>query len=377
VVHKLHLITPSSRPDEDKLRFPAELANMAAGMGMIRRLVAIMAVAAVVVSCGRGSPAALVPIGAGLRGPAGLSATVYAHGLPNSSALVFDGQGRLWVSTADSVDHGHDGVYVVPGPGAAPVEVLAGVHTPLGLLWLGGSLYVASAGGVDAYGGFDGTRFASRRTVVTFPAGVGELNQLVLAPDGRIQLGISAPCDHCVPASKWSAAILSFRPDGSDLRVDATGIRAPIGLIYVPHTSDLLVTMNQRDDLGSRTPGDWLAVVQPGQAWRFPTCYGQPGAACAGVPRPTAVLDKHAAVSGVTVITGQLGKTVGTSALVAEWATGKVQRVALKKSGTRYSGSVTPFLTGVAHPVPVLLGPDGAVLVGDWGTGTVYRLAIS
>ena len=38
---------------------------------------------------------------------------------------------------------------------------------------------------------------------------------------------------------------------------------------------DLLVTMNQRDDLGDQTPGDVLAVVQVGQAWGFPDCYGE------------------------------------------------------------------------------------------------------
>ena len=79
---------------------------------------------------------------------------------------------------------------------------------------------------------------------------VGESNGLVATSEGRILLGISAPCDHCTPASKWSAAIVSFRPDGRDLRVFARGIRAPIALAYYPGTSDLLVTMNQRDDDG-------------------------------------------------------------------------------------------------------------------------------
>src|SRR5258706_307199 len=126
-----------------------------------------------------------------------------------------------------------------------------------------------------------------------------------LAPDGRLQLGISAPCDHCTPTLDQSAAIVSFQPDGTDLRVDAKGIRAPIGLAYFPGTSDLFVTMNQRDDLGDNTPGDWLAVVQAGQSWGFPDCYGQGGAACTGVPPPVAVLDKHAAVDGIAIVTDQ------------------------------------------------------------------------
>src|SRR5262249_41029001 len=157
----------------------------------------------------------------------------------------------------------------------------------------------------------------------------GESNGLIATPDGRLLLGITSPCDACTPSSPFSASIVSFRPDGSELRVWARRIRAPIAFAYFPGTSDLFTTMNQRDDLGANTPGDWLAVVREGEDWRFPACYGQRSGACASVPQPTAVLDKHAAVSGVVIVDGQLGKNVGTAALVAEWATGKVERVAL------------------------------------------------
>ena len=91
--------------------------------------------------------------------------------------------------------------------------------------------------------------------------------------------------------------------------------------------------MNQRDDLRDATPGDWLAVVRDGQSWGFPQCYGQGGTVCKGVPQPIAVLDKHAAASDVTIVTGQLGATVGTAALVAEWAKGAVLRVPLAENG--------------------------------------------
>jgi glucose/arabinose dehydrogenase len=129
-----------------------------------------------------------------------------------------------------STDQGKDGLYVVTKASDDPVEVVAGLHTPLGLTWSQDSLYVASKVGVDAYSGFDGTKFATHRTVLTLPDGIGETNSLVASPSGGLLLGISAPCDHCTPTSKLSAAILSFRPDGSNLQVYASGIRAPIGL---------------------------------------------------------------------------------------------------------------------------------------------------
>jgi glucose/arabinose dehydrogenase len=348
-----------------------------------RRISTVVVGALIAASCSAAHPAAssprtgLVDIGAGIKGPDGLHATVYASGLTHAAVFASDARHRLWVATADYTDAGQDGVYLVSTPNATPVEVITGLHTPLGLLWYQGTLYVAAKGGVVAYSDLRGTRFAARRTIVTLPSGVGEVNNIVLAPDGRMLVGISSPCDHCTPASRYSGSIVSFRPDGRDLQIYASGIRAPVGLTYVPRTSDLLVTMNQRDDLGAQTTGDALAVVRAGTAWGSPRCYGQGGAECRGVPSTTAVLDQHAAVSGVAILTGRLGSTFGTSAIVAEWALGKVQRVALEKSGGTYRGVVTTFLTGPKNPVAVNMTADGALLVGDWTTGTIYRVAAS
>jgi glucose/arabinose dehydrogenase len=319
--------------------------------------------------------AGLVAIGAGLRGPAALAATVYSTGLPTASAFAVDPGGRLWVATSAASDHSKDAVYVIARAGARPTKVIAGVRGPLGLTWYGHTLYVASLGRVQAFSGLHGARFVRRTTVLSEPAGHGWNNGIVHAPNGRLMMSISSACDHCASTSKWSATIVSFRPSGRDVRVYAKGIRAGFGLAFYPGTSDLLVSMNQRDDLGPRTPGDWLSRVRQGQNWRFPECYGQGGSACAGVPDPIAVLDKHAAAGGVAVVTGQLGAAVGTAALVAEWQSGRVMRVPLTKTGSTDGSVAAPFLTGARNPLAVVRARDGAVLVGDWKTGRIYRIA--
>jgi glucose/arabinose dehydrogenase len=313
-------------------------------------------------------------IGAGLRGPRGTHARVYATGLRHVAAFAFDARGRLWVATAGYRDDGTDAVYMVTRAGATPVKVIAGLHTPLGLLWYRGALYVASKGRVVAYRALTGTRFATRRTVVAFGDHVGELNNLVESR-GRMYVGISAPCDHCTPVSKWSGSIVSFLPEGRDVRVYARNIRAAVGLAFAPATRDLFVTMNQRDDLGARTPGDWLAVVREGDDWGFPSCWGQATAACSRVPAPIATLDPHAAVDGVAIVTGQLGPAVGTAAIVAEWSLGKVLRVELTRHGSTYRASVQPFLIAVKHPTAVVMTQQRRLLVGDWETGRVYEIA--
>lgn len=322
--------------------------------------------------------AELVAVGAGLMGPMGTVATVDATGLAKVAALATDPEGRLWAATAEFEDKGTDAVYLVPAKGATPVKIIEEIHTPLGLLWIGDTLFVSSKERVDAFSAFDGNVFGGHRVVLELPEGVGEVNGMALAPNGRIMLGISAPCDSCAPPSEWSSSVVSFVPDGSnlgsDLRTEAKGIRAPIGLTYYPGTEDLFVTMNHRDDLDPNTPGDWLSVVRSGQSWGFPGCYGQGGGACAGTPQPVVALDPHAAASGVAIVTGQLGPDVGNAAIVAEWAQRKVQKVSLERTEGGYRGSVSPFVTGIDRPVPVVLS-GGDVLIGDWGSGTVYRIS--
>jgi glucose/arabinose dehydrogenase len=339
---------------------PAEGSDKSLALGLA-------ALALVAAGCGRSAPARLVPIGAGLEGPAGLKATVWATGVVHASAFAFDGRGRLWVTASGANTHAGDGVFVVPAAGGRAVRVVAGPRGPLGLLWHGSELIVSSLGEVSVFSGLHGDRFAHRTTILRGPPGGGENNNVVLGPDGRLYLGVSASCDHCTPPTRWSGSIVTFRLDGGGLRLFAGGIRAPYGLAFRPGTDDLFASMNQRDDLGARTPGDWLAVVSQGEHWGFPDCYGQPGAACAGVPKPVDVLDPHAAAGGVAF--------QGDTALVAEWQLGKVMRVALRKDGPGYTGTVSTYLTGIEHPLPVATTAGGAVLVGDWGSGLIYRIA--
>ena len=65
------------------------------------------------------------------------------------------------------------------------------------------------------------------------------------------------------------------------------------------------------------------------------------------------------------------------AALVAEWQSAKVLQVALTRTGSTYKGVVTPLLGGITNPLALAFAPDGSLLVGDWSTGTIYRIARS
>jgi hypothetical protein len=54
-----------------------------------------------------------------------------------------------------------------------------------------------------------------------------------------------------------------------------------------------------------------------------------------------------------------------------------VQRVALRRDGSSYKGSVTPLLTGIRNPLAIALTAKRSLLVGDWATGTIYSIRAS
>ena len=369
-VHDNHDAVDGNRTQRNPVR---QLSRHVATTGARRGAAA--AAAALLACAVAGSASArtgLVSIGSGLRGPNGLRATVFATGLQHLSALAVDSEGRVWATTSAATDHSDDGIYVIPRAHAKPVLV-AHVAEPLGLTWIGNSLYVAARGKVYAYSKLAGDRFARRTLILDGPDTKAANDTIVELPSGRLLLSVSATCDHCAQSSPYSAAIVSFNKDGSGLRVYARGIRDGYGLALYPGTDTLLVSINQRDDLGTRTPGDWLAVVRSGQNWGFPGCYGQGGTVCNGVPKPLAVLDRHAGAGAVAVVTGGLGSTVGTAAIVTEWATGKVEIVPLNGSTHTAATHAAVFLTGLKNPLAVKSTAAG-LLVGDWTTGRVYSI---
>jgi hypothetical protein len=37
-------------------------------------------------------------------------------------------------------------------------------------------------------------------------------------------------------------------------------------------------------------------------------------------------------------------------------------------------GNSTVYISGLAHPLPIVGASDGSLLVGDWGSGLIYRI---
>jgi hypothetical protein len=48
--------------------------------------------------------------------------------------------------------------------------------------------------------------------------------------------------------------------------------------------------------------------------------------------------------------------------------------VPLPAGAATSSSAATPLITGVRNPLALAAAPDGALFVGDWGTGRIYRI---
>jgi glucose/arabinose dehydrogenase len=345
--------------------------------------------AAVLVVLALAFPAAAA---AQVKVPRGFEVERYARGIPHPSNLAFDPQGRLWVTSAEHVTARGDGVWMVPRRGARPRHVVRRLFSALGVLWHAGELYVSHVvpystvaspphtGRVVAFSGFDGRRFTRRRVVVDgIPTGRHRVDSLAAGPDGRIYLGVGSVHDARRSGRRLSAAVVSFRPDGGGLRVEARGLRNPYGLAFVPGTGRLLVTEHGRDDLGLRRPPEEVNLVRTqGRArwYGFPECWGQGGRPCRGATAPLVRLRAHSAPGGVAVAR-RFGR-YGRSAFVARYGSsfrgnpsgGDVVRVSL-----RGRPKVRTFATGFGlyDPLGVTLGPRG-LYVSRWRSGRIVRI---
>ena len=347
----------------------------------MRRSLAQIAVLAAVAACAPAAGAAPAPPG-----------QIVAAGIPYASNVTFDARGGMWATSGAPFSQNGDGVWYVAHAGARPVHVIRGTLTALGLTWFRGRLYVASTlsrvtGIVARYSGFDGRRFAHRRVVIpAISIGRHGLGTIAPGPKGRLYLGVGAEQDRLAGGHETSGTVVSFKGDGSDLRIEATGLRGPFGLAFVPATASLLVTDNGRDDLGLHRPPDELDLVRDvtraAPDFGFPDCYDQGGRACLGTAAPLALLPAHAGVGGVAV-TGDWGGR-GLTAFVAESgsvvggvdAGREVRRIELRRRpGGGYDATGSVFATGFGEQdaLGTAIGPGGALYVTLWGTGAVVR----
>jgi glucose/arabinose dehydrogenase len=303
-----------------------------------------------------------------IRVPPGFAADIYARGLDRPTALAWGPGGALYAT-----QEGGSVVRVRPRK-----TIAKGFDSPLGLAWAGGRLFVSARGTLWRID--HGRRHA---LVSKLPFGRHQQDNVVFHR-GRLYFGSGSTCDACVEKSRLSAAVLSVRPDGKDLRVVSRGLRNPFGLAVDPATGRLYASVNERDELGAGEPAETLVEIRPGRRFGWPAC--RPSyrrkrllGNCRGVTPPVAYLEPHSSADGLVVYRGDsFGERFAGNLFVAEWGQylrrdrgRKVARVVLRPGRP---AAVSTFARGFDHPIAVTIDPGGALLVADYGRGVVYRI---
>ena len=196
------------------------------------------------------------------------------------------------------------------------------------------------------------------------------------------------------------ADILEFTPAGKNERIFASGIRNAVSLAIHPTTGEVWASVNERDGLGDHLVPDYVTHVQDGGFYGWPWFYmgGHPDERAVDpkpelktkVITPDVLLQSHSASLGMIFYTGaQFPKEYRLDGFAAEhgsWnrarRTGyKVIRIPLQNG--KATGEYEDFLTGFVtadgdvwgRPVGVTQAKDGALLVSDDGSGTIWRVA--
>jgi glucose/arabinose dehydrogenase len=305
--------------------------------------------------------------------PPGFKASTFAAGLEHPTAMAWGPDGRLYV-TEDT------GRVVVARRGSRnPLVVARGLRTQLGLAWRDGTLYVSEQGRLSRFV-LQGSALRGRRVVVRgLPFGEHQQDNAVLGPDNRLYLGSGSTCDVCQERDSRSATVLSLKPDGSDLRIVARGLRNPFGLAFQPGTDRLFASVNGQDHLGTAKrpePAETVVLVRDGAFYGWPRCWPSYqkrvlAGRCRGVTPPVAYLEPHSSADGIAFWRGDL--------FVALWGQylsnrhgRKLVRIELGKGGS--ANRVTTFARGFDHPLVLVVDPRGGLLVADWRRGVIYRI---
>lgn len=313
-----------------------------------------------------GNTVQLVASGGGLQTP-----TSFAFG----AGRVFEGDGGS--STASGPPNG--GVNVLKGGTA--VKLAGSPQFVAGVLWHKGVLYVSggsitSSGAVwqlQAWSGWTGSSFSKQKVIYTAPKKFQGFNGLGLGPDGRLYVGVDTGLlnnnDHGpASTSPYLYDILSFKPNGKDLKVFARGIRQPWQMAF-PKGSDSPFVSDLGQDKGATNPPDFLLRVSAGEDYGFPKCNWTTATAkaCKKYAKPFRLFSPHTDVGGVAI--------AGNRLYLSEFGftpQHPAQVVSLPVSGR---GTPKTLVKGFAAPV-IGLGADGSWLYFGSLTGQVFRLKV-
>ncbi len=347
------------------------------------------------------------------QAPAGFTVNLYADNLatprvirvaPNGDVFVAEsGAGRIRVFR---------GLTAVGKPQKSHIFA-SNLNRPYGIAFYPAGpdprwMYVGDTNAVVRFpyrnGDLDARGTAER--LVDLPHGGHWTRDVSFSRDGKtlfVAVGSASNVDDpdTTPAELNRADILAFDPDGTRMRIFASGIRNPSGLAIDPATGELWCTVNERDGLGDDLVPDYITHVVEGGFYGWPWWYigahqdprhaGKHPELQSKAIVPDVLLQAHNASLQMTFYEGHAfpSEYAGDIFAAEHGSWNKKVRtgyevIRIPRSQTdRASGAYEDFLTGFVlpsgeawgRPVGVAGAADGALLVTDDGSNSIWRVA--
>jgi glucose/arabinose dehydrogenase len=361
--------------------------------------------------------------------PNGFAVTLFASGLTGPRLIRAAPNGDIFVAESRA---GRISILRADGGTAAKKSVFAsGLNYPFGIAFYPPSaepqwVYVAESGAVLRFpyrSGDLSPRGEAQTIVPRLPTGGHATRDIAFSPDGAtlyVSVGSGSNdaegmsrlsgaslqnfiADHPLGAT-WGnetdrADVLTFDPQGKNKKVFATGIRNCVGMA-VASDGTLWCSTNERDGLGDDLPPDYVTRVRAGAFYGWPWYYigghedphhrNERPDLKDKIAVPDVLIAAHSASLGMAIYDGgQFPADYRGSIFAAQhgsWnrskRTGyKVVRVIMKDGAP--TGEYEDFVTGFVindttvwgRPVGVTVDNDGALLVSEDASGTIWRVS--
>jgi len=285
-----------------------------------------------------------------------------------------------------------------------------GLNQPFGMLVIGNWFYVANTDALLRFPYQDGQLKIDSKGEKLIDLPVGKHNQhwtrnlIANADNSKIYIAVgsgSNVAENGIAEESLKASILEINPDGTGLRVYASGLRNPVGIDWAPGTKTLWTAVNERDELGNDLVPDYLTSVKEGGFYGWPYSYWgknvdprvkdkQPALVAKSIV-PEVDLGSHTASLGLVFYTAKkFPEKYRNGAFIAQHGSWNRDPISGYKvvfvpfSNGKPAGKPEDFLTGFVvdpkknevrgRPVGLAQLPDGSLLLTDDKTNTIWKI---
>jgi glucose/arabinose dehydrogenase len=331
--------------------------------------------------------------------PSGFKIELWAR-VPAARQMAWGDKGTLFVGSWFGVGK----VFAVTDAGGKRTvkPVIEGLTVPTGVAFRNGALYVIDINKLYKYDNAEASLDNMGKGQVVYddmpPYVPHGWKYLVFDKNGWLYMPFGPPCNICLPPTSTSQ-IRRVDPATGLAEIVALGVRNSVGGDVDPRTGNYWFTENARDWLGDDIPSDKLNhIAKIGEHFGYPHCHQGDipdpkfamGHKCSEFSPPALKLGAHVAPLGMKFYTGSMFPAdYKNNIIIAEHGSwnrhkfqgGRLMRVTVGPDGKNAKQQV--FADGWigadgkyrGRPNDVLVAKDGALMVADDFTGSIYRIS--